>query len=175
MIRKSDNFYGFHKSNGAKSLPILALTHTNCYILGEPGGQRVIVDPAARDEDGLSMLKEKIKQVLESGSEIIATIFTHRHKDHVGNLDEISEIYVAPIWATQETLASIPHCELSSIISEGESFTLSGVNGQVKWDINVDLQVLMCQNQVTILYVLLSTHMAWVLVQKKCLLNKIKA
>jgi glyoxylase-like metal-dependent hydrolase (beta-lactamase superfamily II)/8-oxo-dGTP pyrophosphatase MutT (NUDIX family) len=125
---------------GVECLPIPTATlppstHTNCYILGEPGGQRVIVDPAARDEDGLSMLKEKIKQVLESGSEIIATIFTHRHKDHVGNLDEISEIYVAPIWATQETLASIPHCELSSIISEGESFTLSGVNGQVKWDI----------------------------------------
>ncbi|GIT10710.1 MAG: hypothetical protein CM1200mP32_02030 [Methanobacteriota archaeon] len=86
-------------------------THTNCFILGERGGERVIVDPASRDEEGLEELALKVQEIHDDGSSITATIFTHRHPDHVGDLTRISEIYQAPIWASQETLASIAPCE----------------------------------------------------------------
>ena len=64
-----------------------------------------------------------------------ATIFTHRHPDHVGDLARISEIYQAPIWASQETLASIAPCETDRVLSEGNSFVLEGPSGGVRWDV----------------------------------------
>ena len=110
-------------------------THTNCYILGVPGGQRVLVDPAARDSQALNMLRSKVEQVLDSGSEIVATIFTHRHRDHVGDVEAISEIYQAPIWATSETLETIPQSKSHRTLNEGDSFNLVGMNGEVFWKV----------------------------------------
>ena len=72
-------------------------THTNCYILGELGGECVVVDPAARSDESLAYLESKISQVISSGTKIIATIFTHKHPDHIGDISRISEIYEAPI------------------------------------------------------------------------------
>ena len=110
-------------------------THTNCYILGIPGGQRILVDPAARDSESLEMLKQKIEQVFESGSEILCTIFTHRHQDHVGDLDAISKIYQAPIWATSETLETIPRRESFRILKDGDSFEIAGEGDKVHWKV----------------------------------------
>ena len=39
---------------------------------------------------------------MNSGSNIIATIFTHKHPDHIGDMKEIMDIYDAPIWAAKE-------------------------------------------------------------------------
>ena len=64
-------------------------------------------------------------------SEIIATIFTHRHADHIGDLKAISEMYTAPIWATLETHAAIPECDTDLVLKEGDSFQL----GDVTWSI----------------------------------------
>ena len=50
-------------------------THTNCYILGVPGGERILIDPAAKCVDGLTQLQEKVNQILADGSTIKATIF----------------------------------------------------------------------------------------------------
>ena len=86
--------------------------------MGERGGERVIVDPASRDEEGLEELALKVQEIYDDGSSITATIFTHRHPDHVGDLARISEIYQAPIWASQETLASIAPCETDRVLSE---------------------------------------------------------
>ena len=110
-------------------------THTNCYILGELGGECVVVDPAAISEESLIYLESKISRVISSGSKIVATIFTHRHSDHIGNLSRISEIYKAPIWASRTTLRSISHEGTSSTIREGDSFTLKGPSGNMKWDV----------------------------------------
>jgi len=110
-------------------------THTNCFILGERGGERVIVDPASRDEEGLEELALKVQEIHDDGSSITATIFTHRHPDHVGDLARISEIYQAPIWASQETLASIAPCETDRVLSEGNSFVLEGPSGGARWEV----------------------------------------
>ena len=96
-------------------------THTNCYILGELGGECVVVDPAARSDESLAYLESKISQVISSGTKIVATIFTHKHPDHVGDMSRISEIYEAPIWASPITLSAIPHDGPSSSFEEGLS------------------------------------------------------
>ena len=110
-------------------------THTNCYVLGQPGGERVIIDPAAKDVEGLAQLQTKIGAILEDGSTIISTIFTHRHTDHIGDLEAISQLYSAPIWASKETLEVIPDSETNIVLKEGDAFTLNGPNGAVKWDV----------------------------------------
>ena len=110
-------------------------THTNCYILGERGGERVMVDTAARDEEGLEELALKVREIWDDDSSITATIFTHRHPDHVGDLARISEIYKAPIWASEETHAAINGSTRDRVLSEGDSFVLEGPSGGVRWEV----------------------------------------
>ncbi len=110
-------------------------THTNCYILGVPGGERIIIDPAAKGVEGLSQLQEKVNQILADGSVIKATIYTHRHGDHIGDLTAVSEIYQAPIWASSETLEIIPSSNSNRVIGEGDSFVLNGPDNEIRWNI----------------------------------------
>ena len=106
-------------------------THTNCYILGVPGGERIIIDPAAKNAEGLALLQEKVDQIMADGSTIIATIFTHRHADHIGDLSAISNIYQAPIWASSETLETISPCESDRVLKEGDTVKVD----EVSWSI----------------------------------------
>jgi glyoxylase-like metal-dependent hydrolase (beta-lactamase superfamily II)/8-oxo-dGTP pyrophosphatase MutT (NUDIX family) len=110
-------------------------TTTNCYILGEPGGELLVVDPAARDSTGLAYLERRIRAAEAKGSRVIATIFTHRHPDHIGDLSAISEIYQAPIWATAETHKVIPPCDTDRVLSDGDSLAISGPSGKVVWQV----------------------------------------
>ena len=121
---------------GVECIPVPTNTlppaiHTNCYILGNPGGEHVVVDPAPHTNEGLEFLKQKIRVAENAGGHIIATIFTHRHLDHIGNLEEISKIYQAPIWASSETLEVIPYSDVNRTLVDGDEFTLSGVNWHV--------------------------------------------
>ncbi len=77
----------------------------------------------------------KVKEIESTGSKIIATIFTHKHPDHIGNLIEISKIYRAPIWASKETLEIIPKCETDKILKEGDIFELNYEDESVYWKI----------------------------------------
>ena len=127
-------------ASGVECLPLPTYTlppasTTNCYILGEEGGQRIIVDAAAKSPEALEILRNKVSAIRNSGSDIIATIFTHRHSDHIGDLAEIAKIYQAPIWASKETHKYIPACPTDSVLKDGESFTLTGPSGTVTWDV----------------------------------------
>ena len=110
-------------------------THTNCYVLGVAGGQRVIVDAAAKSPEALAILAAKVEEIEATGSTIIATVFTHRHPDHIGDLSAISKLYQAPIWASAETHELIPPCDTDSNISDGDTFTLDGPAGLVTWTV----------------------------------------
>ncbi len=110
-------------------------THTNCYVLGEPGGERIIIDAAARSQHSLDELAAKITEITDDGSTILATIFTHRHPDHIGDLTCIAELYTAPIWATAETHEAISPCDTDRVLTEGDSFTLKGPSGEVTWQV----------------------------------------
>ena len=122
-------------ASGVECLPLPTATlppatHTNCYILGLPGGERIIVDPAAKGVEALSQLLAKVEQIHADGSTIIATIFTHRHADHIGDLEAISQIYEAPIWATEETFAALPGQE-GRVLREGDIFRVDDVSWSV--------------------------------------------
>ena len=110
-------------------------THTNCYIIGDLGGECVVVDPSSKTDDSLAYLKKKIDIVTSMGSVIVATVFTHRHPDHIGNLDMISSVYEAPIWASRETIQSIPSEYPCKILSEGDKIVLEGPTETTTWEI----------------------------------------
>ena len=110
-------------------------THTNCFILGERGGQRVVVDPAIRNQEGFEELRMKVEEIEDDGSSIVSTIFTHRHQDHLGDLGMISEIYKAPIYASKETLAALPKISDNRVLSDGDIVELNGPNGISNWEV----------------------------------------
>ncbi len=110
-------------------------THTNCYVLGIPGGDRVIIDPAAKTDEALEILSNKIEEIKSSGSEIKATIFTHKHQDHIGNMNKINDFYDAPIWGSKETLDSLPELENIKIIKENDVIQLEGDGCLVSWEV----------------------------------------
>ena len=112
-------------------------THTNCFILGEKGGERIVVDPAARTDDEIDYLQRRINAIFEDGGEILATVFTHRHQDHIGDLTRIEEIYSAPIWCTKETLEAIPNSETNRILDDGDTLSLNGPSGCVDWKVHL--------------------------------------
>ncbi|MAP85696.1 MAG: hypothetical protein CL979_03895, partial [Euryarchaeota archaeon] len=108
-------------------------THTNCFVLGERGGKRAVVDPAIRDEEGYKLLKDKVEEIRGDGSDIMCTIFTHRHQDHLGDLDMISQIYQAPVWASKETLSALPEIQEVRELSEGDVVYVDGPSGRADW------------------------------------------
>ena len=110
-------------------------THTNCFVLGERGGQRVIVDPAIRDEEGFNLLMDKVEEIRGDGSTILCTIFTHRHQDHLGDMDLISQIYQAPVWASEETLSALPEIPGTRKLSEGDIVSVDGPSGRSNWEV----------------------------------------
>ncbi|MGB1569382.1 MAG: MBL fold metallo-hydrolase [Candidatus Thalassarchaeaceae archaeon] len=110
-------------------------THTNCYVLGIPGGDRVIIDPAAKTDEALEILSNKIEEIKSSGSEIKATIFTHKHQDHIGDMNKINDFYDAPIWGSKETLDSLPGLKNIRIIKENDIIQLEGDSCLVSWKV----------------------------------------
>ena len=139
-INPSEGYHILEFAPGVECIPLPTqtlppATHTNCYVLGVPGGERVIIDPAAKSKEALEILSKKIDEIRLSGSEIIATIFTHKHQDHIGNLEEIDKMYRAPIWASKETLEAISKLENNKILQENDSFILKGNNSSECWNI----------------------------------------
>ena len=110
-------------------------THTNCFVLGERGGQRAVVDPAIRDEEGFNLLMDKVEEIRDDGSTILCTIFTHRHQDHLGDMDLISQIYQAPVWASEETLSALPEIPGTRKLSEGDIVSVDGPSGRSEWEV----------------------------------------
>ena len=112
-------------------------THTNCFILGERGGDRIVIDPAAKTDDELEYLQRRIKAVVEDGGNILATIFTHKHQDHIGDLSLIRKMYSAPIWCAKETFEVIPNFDTNRILKDGDILTLKGPSGNKDWKVYI--------------------------------------
>ena len=93
--------------------------------------------PAAvpADQGGFEELKAKVEEIREDGSEILCTVFTHRHQDHLGDLDLISQIYQAPVWASEETLRALPGVSVSRTLSGGDLVSVEGPSGDSEWEV----------------------------------------
>ena len=64
-INPSEGYHILEFAPGVECIPLPTqtlppATHTNCYVLGVPGGERVIIDPAAKSKEAIEILSKKI-------------------------------------------------------------------------------------------------------------------
>ncbi|MBT60294.1 MAG: hypothetical protein CMA63_01920 [Euryarchaeota archaeon] len=117
-------------AHGVEVIPIKTATippadHTNCYMVGDPEGDFVLVDPAAHLREDMEELANAVDR--HKGS-LIAMIFTHSHPDHVGDIGLLREAFDVPIWASEYTAKSVP-CD--RILEDGEVLQLGNQDWQV--------------------------------------------
>ena len=115
---------------GVEVVPVKTATlppadHTNSYLIGDPEGDFVLVDPAARMREGMEDLAIAVER---HNGNLLAIIFTHPHSDHLGDFDLLREAFDVPIWGSQQTSEQIP-CQ--RILHDGETLQL----GNQKWQV----------------------------------------
>jgi len=124
-------------AHGVECIPVPTTTlppatTTNCYLLGIPGGEHILVDPAIRNEEGKQRITAAIQRMEAKGGKLIAYLFTHRHLDHLGDLTLLKEISDAEIWASAETAAALSG-HVRRIIMDADFIVLSGGEGAIMW------------------------------------------
>ena len=117
-------------AHGVEVVPVKTATlppadHTNSYLIGDPEGDFVLVDPAARMREGMEELAVAVER---HNGNLVAIVFTHPHSDHLGDFDLLREAFDVPIWGSQQTSEQIP-CQ--RILHDGEILQL----GQQKWQV----------------------------------------
>jgi ribonuclease/clavin/mitogillin len=91
-------------AHGVEVVPIKTATlppadHTNCYLVGDPEGEFIIVDPAIRMREDLEALAAAVER--HQGTPI-AVAYTHTHSDHLGDEGLLKEAFDLPVWASEE-------------------------------------------------------------------------
>lgn len=117
-------------AHGVEVVPVKTATlppadHTNSYLVGDPEGDFVLVDPAARMREGMEQLATAVER---HNGNLVAIVFTHPHSDHLGDFDLLREAFDVPIWGSKETSSHIP-CQ--RILVDGEILQL----GKQKWQV----------------------------------------
>ena len=110
-------------AHGVEVVPVKTATlppadHTNAYLVGDPDGEFVLVDPACRMREGMEDLAEAVDR---HRGELIAILFTHSHGDHIGDIDLLREAFDVPVWGSEYTSRTV-HCD--RILSDGEILQL---------------------------------------------------
>ena len=110
-------------AHGVEVVPVKTATlppadHTNAYLVGDPNGEFVLVDPACRMREGMEDLAEAVDR---HRGELIAILFTHSHGDHIGDMDLLREAFDVPVWGSEYTSRTV-HCD--RILSDGEILQL---------------------------------------------------
>ena len=119
-------------AHGVEVVPVKTATlppadHTNAYLVGDPNGEFVLVDPACRMREGMEELAEAVDR---HRGELIAILFTHSHGDHIGDMDLLREAFDVPVWGSEYTSRTV-HCD--RILSDGEILQL----GSQEWTVLV--------------------------------------
>ncbi len=117
-------------AHGVEVVPIKTATlppadHTNCYLVGDPEGDFILVDPAVRMREDMEVLATAVER--HRGS-LKAILFTHSHSDHVADMSLLREAFDAPVWGSEHTSKSV-HCD--RILDDGEELHL----GQQRWTV----------------------------------------
>jgi glyoxylase-like metal-dependent hydrolase (beta-lactamase superfamily II) len=117
-------------AHGVEVVPVPTATlppadHTNCYLVGDPEGEFILVDAACRSKEAMEDL---VAAVERHRGELVAMMFTHRHLDHLGDVELLKRTFPVPIWASKETATAIP-CD--RILVDGEILQL----GHQQWQV----------------------------------------
>jgi glyoxylase-like metal-dependent hydrolase (beta-lactamase superfamily II)/8-oxo-dGTP pyrophosphatase MutT (NUDIX family) len=117
-------------AHGVEVIPIKTATlppadHTNAYLVGDPKGDFVLVDPAVRMREDMEALATAVER--HQGT-LIAIIFTHSHNDHLADMPLLKEAFDVPIWGSEHTSKSV-NCD--RILIDGETLQL----GKQTWTV----------------------------------------
>lgn len=117
-------------AHGVAVVPVKTATlppadHTNCYLVGDPEGEFILVDPASHLREGL---EDMVKAVDRHKGKLIAMMFTHSHGDHVGDIELLREAFDVPIWGSEYTARSV---KCQRILTDGEILELGNQTWQV--------------------------------------------
>jgi glyoxylase-like metal-dependent hydrolase (beta-lactamase superfamily II) len=115
---------------GVEVVPVKTATlppadHTNAYLVGDPEGEFVLVDPACHMREGMEELAEAVDR---HKGELVALLFTHSHGDHIGDMDLLREAFDVPIWGSEYTSKTVA-CD--RILNDGDMLQL----GKQEWTV----------------------------------------
>jgi len=117
-------------AHGVEVIPIKTATlppadHTNCYLVGDPDGAYVMVDPAVRMREDMEVLATAVER--HRGT-LVAVLFTHSHSDHLADMSLLREAFDVPVWGSEYTARSVS-CD--RILNDGEVLEL----GEQSWQV----------------------------------------
>ena len=117
-------------AHGVEVVPVKTATlppadHTNCYLVGDPESEFILIDPASHLREGI---EDMAKAVDRHKGRLVAMIFTHSHADHIGDIGLLREAFDVPIWGSEYTSRSVS-CD--RILTDGETLKLGNQNWKV--------------------------------------------
>ena len=88
-------------AHGVEVVPVRTATlppadHTNCYLVGDPDGDFIVVDPAFRHREGMEKVAEAVER---HNGNLVAVFYTHGHSDHLADKGLLKEAFDVPIWS----------------------------------------------------------------------------
>ncbi len=112
-------------AHGVEVIPVSTATlppadHTNCYLVGDPNGDFIVVDPAFHNREGMEDVAEAVAR---HNGDLVAIFFTHSHSDHMPDMGLLREAFDQPIWSAS------PNAD--RILADGEILTL----GKQDWTV----------------------------------------
>jgi len=115
---------------GVEVVPIRTATlppadHTNCYLVGDPNDDFIIVDPAVRYREDMENLADAVER---HNGQPVAIAFSHSHGDHLADMDLLKEAFDLPVWGSDYTSKSV---DCDKILNDGDKLQL----GNQTWEI----------------------------------------
>ncbi len=112
-------------ANGVEVVPVRTATlppadHTNCYLVGDPDGDFIVVDPAFRHREGMEKVAEAVER---HNGNLVAIFYTHGHSDHMADKGLLKEAFDVPIWSASKSA--------DRILKDGEVLNL----GNQEWTV----------------------------------------
>ncbi|HJM44657.1 MAG TPA: MBL fold metallo-hydrolase [Candidatus Poseidoniaceae archaeon] len=114
-----------------KTATLPPATTTNCYLLGKKGGELLLVDPAAKNQEDIDWIMELINSF---GGNVIGLLLTHRHSDHYGNLSKFKDLTGAKIWCSKHT-SDFLNIKDAIILKNQQKIQLNHSSNPIEWEV----------------------------------------
>ena len=133
---ESPNEREINFSAGVICIPVKTATlppasTTNCYLLGRKGGELLLVDPAAHNQDDIDWIMNLVKSL---GGNVVGLLLTHRHSDHYGDLKKLKELTGGKVWCSKHTSEYL-NINDALILDDNEKIVLKHSKFTTEWDV----------------------------------------